>query len=87
MHDLFERTRAYPFDGSLFYDLAVALFKKGLEEEAVRHLDRAFRLDRLNIVRFLAAPGLKSIRSTAAVQRLLVRLRREEEQRIFAGYS
>lgn len=84
---LIERAQETPLDPQLCYELGVALLRKGIDNDGVRYLDRAFRLDPLNIVRFVQTPELKPIRMRESVVTLLTRLRRDEEQRSYGAYA
>src|SRR5688572_21295799 len=84
---LIERIRRSPLDGALCYELGVAMLRRGFDEDGLRYLDRAFRIDALNIVRFVQTPELKPIRLRDSVIRFLTRVRRDEEQRSYGGYA
>ncbi|HEX9815741.1 MAG TPA: hypothetical protein VGB18_02065 [Candidatus Thermoplasmatota archaeon] len=84
---LIERVQETPLDPRLCYQLGIALLRKGIDNDGVRYLDRAFRLDPLNVVRFVKAPDLKQIRLRDSVVTLLTRLRRDQEQRSYGAYA
>jgi hypothetical protein len=84
---LIDRIREAPLDPGLCYDLGVELLRKGIDTDGVRYLDRSFRLDPMNIVRFVKTPDLKEIRLRDSVVGLLTRVRRDEEQRSYGGYA
>lgn len=84
---LIERVQETPLDPELCYELGIALLRKGIDNDGVRYLDRAFRLDPLNVVRFVKTPALKQVRLRDSVVALLTRLRRAEEQRSYGAYA
>lgn len=83
---MIERIRQSPLDASLCFELAVELLRKGIDTDGVRYLDRSFRLDPLNVVRFVETPELKQVRLRKSVVSLLSRMRREEEHRNYTAY-
>jgi hypothetical protein len=84
---LMEQARDSPLDSELCYELGIALLRKDNDNDGVRYLERSFRLDPLNVVRFVRAPDLKQVRLRKSVVSLMSQLRREEEQRFYGAYA
>ena len=87
LRGLLDQVQATPFNPRPCYELAIALLHQGLDDDGIRYLDRSFRLDPLNIVRFVRTPELKEVRLRPSVVTLLTRLRRDQEQRSYAAYA
>lgn len=82
---LVKRVDENPMEGASSFQLAMALFERGDDEDAIRYLDRAVRLDPLVLLPLLKEPAYEATRQRPDVRRLLRGVQRERE-RALVGY-
>lgn len=81
------QVRENPLNGEARFHLGIALYRDNKPSEALRHLDRSFRLSPEALLKFLESPQYAEIRSRPEMRVLLQRFHREQHWKVWASYA